>query len=150
MLTFITYLHKEKGFSAASIRTFLSGLAHFFKLYLGEDPTKSDPINKLLKNYGRCAKVDLRKPIDKHLVKKLIERNGELEQDQFYADAFRILYTLFYTLALRISEVTNHAGKTKHAIAAQDIKIFQHDNQIHITLRSYKHGQTPKTFILPV
>ena len=53
-----------------------------------------------------------------------------------------------YRLALRISEVANYARFFKHAIELQDVQLFPANRGIHITLRSFKHGDKTKKYVL--
>lgn len=145
---YATFLHHYKKFSANSIRTVLSALGHFFKIHSKQNPTKSEPLQKLLTAYSKDLTQDKRKPIDKNILAKLLRYCLSNSHDQYYQDAFYLIYTLMYKLALRISEISNYTTHYNHAIEIEDVQVANSSHLVCITIRSAKHSKGSKTFQL--
>ena len=91
-------------------------------MLLGIDPTKSHPIDQMLKGYDKKSSAQSsRLPIDAKLVAKL-QDTASRYVDSYYTHAFISIYTLMYKLALRISEISNYSRLHNHALKIQNIQ----------------------------
>ena len=76
---FITYLY-ENGYSASTIRTYLSGIGYYHKLNNWYDPKELFIVKKLLEGCKRLRnKKDIREPITYTKLQKLYQAEGTIQ-----------------------------------------------------------------------
>ena len=148
---FVTFLYKHNSLSLSYIRTHLSALSYFYQLHYDVNPVFSFALRQLLKAYqklDRHRKKKTRKPIDKHLLHQLLQATLRNHSNCYDRHAFFTLYSLMYTLALRISEVSDYNTEYSHAIEIDNCQFFRESNKLYITMLSYKHSKDSITYRL--
>ena len=143
---YTTYLYKYVDVSVKTIRTKLSALVHHYKIHLNHNPVYSTALSKLLKAYSKEQTHDNRKPISSQILHKLLTFIPMSSANQYYKDAFYVIYVFMYKMALRISEIANYSRHFDHAIGYQDVYMDLVSNHLVITIRSAKHAQEPKIY----
>ena len=144
---YATFLHYFRNFSASSIKSAFSGISHFYKMLMLTNPIRSPAIDKLLITYSREQQQDNRRPINRQVLRRLLLLHHP-DLPCYYDDAFYLIYTLMYRMALRISEITNYSEKFHHALRYSDIVLHHGMASLQVTLRSYKHSTEKKIFQL--
>ena len=147
---YIVYLTLYKKQSIHSVRSILSAIAFYSKLKLGQDPTKSFVISKLLRKYTTEHKTtSIRKPITYRLLNILTKHLHSLPISTYLRTAFSLLYHFMYHAALRISEVCLTATP-EHILQYRYVSFHPGRSMIKLKLLSYKYcNNVPVTIGIP-
>ena len=131
------------------IRSFISGIAHFYKMKCILDPTKAPPVKQILKAYSKLPTTcNPRLPITKNILKQLLEYVANIYRDPFYQSAIYIVYSLMYKMALRISEICDYSSKFRHAITFDSCHLNSATKTFSVTLKTYKHSEQSTSYLL--
>ena len=131
------------GLQHATLLTYSSAIAFMHKLNYHCDPTNHFKVTKFLhgaKNL-RPTKTKLH-PINKNLLKLLVNAIPTLNTSQYNRTLLRAMMTLLYWGCLRIGEIatSNHSD---HMLSLQQITIVNQSNHtpyLTINFKSYKHS----------
>lgn len=138
---FVTYLSQYKHLGVSSIRCYLSSIGFHIKLKTNSDPTKSFALSRLLKTYSKISKpVNIRKPIDYMLLRKLCQSVQLSKLSYYYKLCYVNMYNLMYHAALRVSEIA-HSSTDEHILSLNSIKFNYNSSLISINFKSYKHSK---------
>ena len=148
-IAYTAFLHHHNHNSAGSIKTKLSGIAHFYKTRFGTNPVKSDAVDKMLQNYSRKQSLDSRKPLKAYTLQKLL-KSYNASPHTYYKHVFYILYVMMYRMALRVSEVANYSQRFSHAIELNDVRLIPTTHQLKVNLKTYKHSRQNKLYNITV
>ncbi|VDI82774.1 Hypothetical predicted protein [Mytilus galloprovincialis] len=142
---FIAYL-SYKGFSASTVSTYISGLAHTHKNNV-TDNTKSFIICKMIEGLRRKnpQKLDVRTPISFDLLKRLIHSLRSVCNSQYETILFSSAFSLAYFAMLRVSElaINSRTDESGHALKCEDITFDKSKGQteLHVKICSSKTDQ---------
>lgn len=150
---FIAYLSCQKA-SVSTVSTYISGLSFAHKIREIKDTTKSFVVQKLIEGFRRKhpSKADVRLPICRVLLKKLICSLQKICHSQYEAKMFSAAFSLAYFGMLRVSEISVQ-GKTAnsdHALNFDDIE-FRSENanlELFVKISSSKTDQKGKSTTL--
>ena len=143
---FIAYL-SYKGFSASTVSTYISGLAHTHKINNVTDNTKSFIICKMIEGLRRKnpQKPDVRTPISFDLLKRLIHSLRSVCNSQYETILFSSAFSLAYFAMLRVSElaINSRTDESGHALKCEDITFDKSKGQteLHVKICSSKTDQ---------
>ena len=152
ILLFIAHLHKEK-LSAASITSYMSGLAYVHKIQGLVDPTRHFVIAKVLAGARRVSSShDVRLPITMPVLKALVHAVPSVCLKVYDCLMLQCMFSLAFHAFLRIGEIAAKSVKERHSVLQlSDIHISKRGSeQCTITLCKFKHsgGQGPHNFVL--
>ncbi|CAG2209864.1 unnamed protein product [Mytilus edulis] len=150
---FIAYL-SYKGFSASTVSTYISGLAHTHKINNITDNTKSFIISKMIEGLRRKnpQKLDVRTPISFDLLKRLIHSLRSVCNSQYETLLFSSAFSLAYFAMLRVSElaINSRTDESGHALKCEDVTFDKSNGQteLHVKLCSSKTDQKHNSITL--
>ena len=141
IMMFISYCF-EKGFSPATIKTYISDLSFYHKLNNWYDPSELFVVKKLLEGCQRSRlRVDNRAPIIPQILHSICLSLQFICYNDYEAILFKAAYLLTYFGLMRVSELVHstwqHSGK---ALQFNDIK-FEENNAVTIAIRQSKTCQ---------
>lgn len=148
IVLFISYCF-EKGFSPATIKTYISGLSFYHKLNNWYNPADLFVVKKLLEGCCRSRmRVDNRAPITPLILRSICASLSSVCYNDYEATMFKAAYLLTYYGLLRVSEVVHstwqHYGR---ALQVQDVTFDKSGNSVFITIRRSKTYQVgPSTY----
>ena len=133
LLAFITHLH-QKGLASATIKSYLSALSYFNKLYGGNDTTKAFAIQQLLVGISNIPSHSVRRlPLFPSDLQTLISALSVSDCSPYKCALFAAMLSIGFALALRIGEMTNSC----HNLIFKDISCS--NSTLVVTFSSYKH-----------
>ena len=142
---YITFLMDTSDLSAATIRSRISAISHYYKLKLNFNPGQSYASELLLKSlHKRCGTRKLL-PITKDVLQRLL-RVLYTYDSRYLTHMFYVMYTFLYLLALRISELVQYSHKFNHSLNLQDVSL--NNNKLLILVKSGKHNTSPMSYEL--
>ena len=142
----------EKGFSTATILTYISGISYFHKIHNLLDPTSTFVIQKMLDGCRRSRKKkDNRAPISKELLTSICCKLNELCSSLYEAILFKTAFTLAYYGLLRISELV-YTGSlhSDRPLQLSDISFDANNKILQVQIRISKTDQTGKAIKLKI
>lgn len=135
-----------KNMSVSTVTTYMSGISFAHKIKGLSDNTKSFIINKMIEGLRRRTpqKPDIRSPISRELLKKLISSLNKVCNTDYESKLFAAAFSLAFFALLRVSEIAVvNSSESGHALNRNDIK-FESENgqpQMHIHIASSKTDQ---------
>ena len=133
LIIYLGYLKQQK-MAASTARKHLSGIAHCLRVNLLPDFTKTVPVQKAMKGYGRQAKRnDLRLPISLDLLKQIFDVLPDVCHTWYETTLFRAAFTLTFAALLRVSEVAAVDKCTSgHALLSDNVTIVGDTLTLHL------------------
>lgn len=152
IVLFITYLY-ENNYSAATIKTYLSGIGFYHKVNNWYDPMEFFMVKKLLEGCKRLKnKKDIREPITYLKLKNICSVLPLVCFDGFESRLFQAAFILAYFGLFRISElVVTTASQSDRPLRYSDVSFIKMNSVIKITIRYSKTNQagTPIIMCIP-
>lgn len=150
---FIAYLF-DRNYASSTVSTYISAISYSHKLFGYEDPSKVFFIVQMLKGYGKLSShVDVRLPITRPILHKLLTVATEIVQSSYELCLFRAMCSLAFHAFLRVGEmaITNNDNAT---LTVDSItKLVNADNHVvslRVTFLRYKHSYNQPPFSLVV
>lgn len=114
LLAFV-WEHYQKGRSKAAMSSALAGISFYARLGGGFDPTRSFVLAKALRGWARLrpAPADTRKPIDRHLLRKLLAVLPGVADSGFEATLFGLAFSCAFFGAFRVGELVAASGRSE-------------------------------------
>ena len=149
---FISYCF-ERGFSPATIKTYISGLSFYHKLNNWYDPAQLFVVKKLLEGCQRTRKrVDTRAPVTPKILQAICQLLPLVCYNDYEAHMFKAAYLLAYFALLRVSEIVYTYGHYFcRGLLEQDIKFDTSFSSMTVVIRWSKTCQsgTPTSLRIP-
>ena len=147
LIVYLGYL-KQLSLSASTARKHLTGISHCLRHNLLPDFTKSAPVQKVMKGFGRKTKNrDLRLPISLELLEKIIQVLPSVCHTWYEVLLFRTAFTLAFAALLRVSELAAVDKVTVgHALLRENVTSGQ--NSLTLFLASSKTDQDGKGAVI--
>ena len=127
----------------------LSAVSYIHKLANFTDPIQQFAIQKMLVGAKKLlAAPDMRLPITREILDRLVEAAGHTTQAKYYDLLIKSMFTLAFYAFLRVGEMTAVTPDSSHAIRIQDIHISNGPSgtTLQVTMHSFKHsGGSPST-----
>jgi hypothetical protein len=138
---FIAFMH-GKGYSPSSISSSLSVIAFLHKLYNVPDPSKSFLVIKLLCAARHLrAKPDVRLPITKQILQKLLNAAPFVTSSNYRSVLFRAALVLGFNAFLRIGEMFP-LGKSRSANCLHLSDLLVQSDGLILSFRRFKSSGT--------
>ena len=121
---FIAYLYQE-NLSHSTVKCYLAGISFYSRIYDFEDATQKFVVKKMMEGFRRqkAPGSDLRFPICKELLKKLVLVLPQVCKSKYEARLFQAAFTLAYHGLLRIGEIAISKGRENHIISISDVSV---------------------------
>lgn len=134
--------------SQATIRSYLSGIGFFHKIYGFEDPTQSFLVKKMIEGVGRSngKQTDSRLPITRPMLKATILSLTALCKSKYEETMFRAAFSLAFHGLLRVGEFAISNGEYRHVLQISDISF--EGSALKLRLHSSKTDQLGKGSII--
>lgn len=146
---FISYLHARK-LASSTIKSYLSAISYVHKLKGLRDPTQAFLINKLLTAVSRQGSCDIRLPISRPVLHKLVGSLGHTTLSAFQRTLSSAMFLLAFYGFFRISELAAKSANSGSAVVQYNQRRFltQQGNvhMIKITITKFKHNATNRPF----
>ena len=140
IINYIVFL-SNKGYSAPTAKSYISGISFKLKMHDSVDHTKSFVAQKLLTGMSKKYKsADLRHPITLSILRKIITVLPKVCNSQFEQVLFSSIFSLAFFGFLRIGEITDSAG-VDHTIQVDDVQFDDNKNSVTVTIQSSKTDQ---------
>ena len=140
----------NKGLKPTTVSSHISALGYVHKLRGIPDSTAAFFIQKMLSSYHKhCPSLDVRLPIDKQVLDKLVAALHHTCQNGSERILFKAMFTLAFHAFLRIGEmtVTGQAATNPNVIEIHQVTFGQ--GKMNILFIKYKHS-TGKPFTLTI
>ncbi|XP_056001729.1 uncharacterized protein LOC130048715 [Ostrea edulis] len=152
IVQFLAYL-SLKGRSPSSLRTYISGLSHIFKIQGMADNTKSFMVAKILEGANRLAgKRDIRAPITYRILLKIITALVNVCSSSYETLLFQATFSLAFFGFMRVGELTMQSLKSTSPSPLQrrNIELVTLNGQpkVKLTIRQSKTDQLGKSCTL--
>lgn len=136
------------GLAGSSLASYASAIAYLHKLNGLSDPTKAFAVHKLLVGAQKLTPMaDLRLPITKHILCKLVSSVAFTSPSPYYAALLRCLFTLAFHGFFRLGELIPYSvAEMGKVVAIKDLTILEGKPALRIQLRHSKNkpvNQTP-------
>ena len=140
----ITDLHC-KGYATNSIRTFVSAIAYYHKLFNFPDPSSTFMIQKAFQGLKKLKpSMDNRQPITPVIINQLVHQLRRLEITSYDKTLFTAMFLVAFYGLCRVSEIT-HNKHSNHNIQVDNVSLRNKPSSIVITFQSFKHSNTPQS-----
>ena len=144
MALFIAYLF-NKGYASSTVTTYVSALAYIHKLNGLSDPSKSFLIVQLIRGYRKkVRKVDVRLPITRAILHKLIHSSSQFSDSDFSKVRFNAMCTLAFHAFLRVGEMTLASPGAPPPIQLRQLTRLTNSNgycvALKLTFTDFKHN----------
>ena len=145
LVEFVSYL-TYKQFSPNTIKSYISGISYYCKLYNLQDTTQTFLLRKVLMGLGRWNnRTDNRKPITLEILHNIIQLLPTICKSMYESALFSAIFTTAFYGYFRMGElVQNSCHDPGHAIQIEDVTYNTHTNAIHIFLKHSKTDQVGK------
>ena len=141
LVQFIAFL-SLKHLSAATIRSYISGISFSHKLLGIEDTTKSFIISKMLEGlHRRNPRKDVRAPITLNLLKQIVKALPHVCSSSYECSLFKSAFILAFFAFLRVGEFTakHKNDSTTSSLQITDISIT--NRQLTVLIKKSKTDQ---------
>lgn len=136
---FIAFLVYQR-FAASTIRTYISGISYYHKLFNVPDNTKSFFVAQILKGLEKTnPRSDVRQPITLDLLIKICDQVRFLEINKYDKLLLQSMFSLAFFALTRISEITS----SPHNILLQNVTYQPQQKTYNIKFHSFKHSVKP-------
>ena len=151
IMLFVSFCFK-KGYSAASVITYVSALSYFHKLHAYADPTEFFVLKKMLEGFRRLkGRKDVRAPITLDILSRIVGALPSICFDSYETALFRAAFCITYFCLLRVGEVvytdTKQAG---YALGLDDIEFLKGGHELVVRIRKSKGDQRGRTSFIRV
>ncbi|XP_033754380.1 uncharacterized protein LOC117337489 [Pecten maximus] len=144
LIHFISFM-SLKGYSASTISTYISGIAHEHKIQGYRDYTHFFIVKKILEGAQRCNKrIDGRLPITLPLLRQLVISLSSVCSSKFESDLFTAAFTLAFFGFLRVGEfsASRSNGHETRPLTVSDITIVDSPSRhLKVRIRESKTDQ---------
>lgn len=141
---FISFCY-EANCSLSTVRTYIAGISYFHRLRGFDNLSSKFVVAKLLEGYARCRPQvpDVRRPINKTILRGVIEALPSICYNTYEVSLFRAIFTLAYFGLFRISELVTIRGiPAGNHLLKENIKLAAEGGNVSVTLVRTK--ATPK------
>ena len=149
---FISYCF-ERGFSPATIKTYISGLSFYHKLHNWYDPSELFIIKKLLEGCQRTRRrVDSRAPVTPMILQAICGLLHSACYNDYEAIMFKAAYLLAYYGLLRVSEIVHSSRHYFHrGLLLKDVTFDASFSSMTVVIRRSKTCQvgSPTSLRIP-
>lgn len=132
----------RRGYAPATISSHVSAIGYVHKLNGWSDPTSSFLVQKLL---GACHKrnkqTDVRLPIDKPMLAKLIRATNFTIERRDHRLLFQAMFSLAFHAFLRVGEMTSPSNNLTMSNTIQVDQLEVEAFCMKLTFRSFKHSR---------
>lgn len=152
IILFISFCF-QKGYSAATIATYVAGVSFQHKIRNIEDPTNFFLVKKLLEGAKRLRRrPDTRAPILEETLEQICMALPKICFSKYEFTLFKAAFTLAYFGLLRVSEMAfTTPAYANRPLKFRDVVVEANGQAITITIRFSKTNQlgTPITLRIP-
>ena len=153
---FITHMFAA-NYASSTILSTVSAVSYSHKIVGLADPADNFYIKKLLVGiHKKSSSVDLRRPIDLHMLGQLVSATKAVIPEKFTQLCVAAMYMLAFHGFLRIGEITVRAGvPIENVIHRNDIRIVpghvgRNKPSLRLTIRHAKHQQVNRPVMLEI
>lgn len=142
LVDFVSYL-SYKQYSPNTVKSYISGISYFCKLYNLSDPTQSFLLRKTLVGLGRKnVQVDERKPVTLTILSSILKLLPTICKSHYETMLFSTIFSTAFFGYFRMGElVQNSMHDPGHAIQAGDVTYHKQTNKVLIVLKHSKTDQ---------
>jgi hypothetical protein len=144
LILYVAYL-SNAGYAPGTVKTYLAGIGHLYKILGYADPTNQFLLRKVVEGMIRTDKrQDVRAPITYTLLERLVKALPFVCFSVFEAQMFKAAYLITYFAMLRVSEVVSDgpSSSTARALQISDIAFTPGYSDMYVTIRYSKTDQT--------
>ena len=140
-LAFFVSFCYQKGYSPASVTTYMSAISFVHKLRNIDDPIESFVIRKILEGFRRLqSKKDLRAPITEDILIRIVQSLPFICYNRYELALFHSVYSLAFFGLFRVGElVFTDQRQSGYPLMFEDISITS--NKMIVRLRMSKTNQ---------
>ena len=146
---FISYLSFRK-LAFSTITSYLAAISYVHKLRGFRDPTKSFLIQKLLTALSRQRPADVRLPVTRPVLHKLIQSLSFTNSSAFQRSLFSAMYLVAFYGLFRIGELAIKSTRLASSVVQfSDLTFLSrkgHPHMAKITISVYKHNSNNRPF----
>lgn len=139
----------QQGYSPATVTTYMSAVRYIHKLRDLPDPSQSFLIRKILEGFKRLKSTNIRAPITKKILMKLVLALPQGCYNEYESILFKAMFSLAYFGLFRVGELaaTNYY-QAGYALQLSDLT-FTHEKLV-VGIRFSKTNQTGKPVFLNI
>ena len=143
-LAFFVSFCYQKGYSPASVTTYMSAISFVHKLRNIDDPIESFVIRKILEGFRRLqSKKDLRAPITEDILIRIVQSLPFICYNRYELALFHSVYSLAFFGLLRVGElVFTDQRQSGYPLMFEDISITSNKMIVRLHVKNQSIWET--------